>query len=90
MISSNLEDLRAGLSRLVDDEIVHALRQIEEISRKAHSIMLDVVAEADMRRIAARNGFGTTPRMLSAMLRSPPPRRAPGPSTRPWSVPAGR
>jgi hypothetical protein len=69
MISSSLEDLRTGLSGLDDDELVHALRQIEELSRKAHSVLLDVVAEADMRGIAARNGFGTTSRMLSAMLR---------------------
>jgi hypothetical protein len=69
VISSCLENLRGGLSGLHDDEIVHALRQIEELSRTTHSIMLDVVAEADARGIAGRTGFGTTPRMLSAMLR---------------------
>ncbi|MGH3696011.1 MAG: DUF222 domain-containing protein [Pseudonocardiaceae bacterium] len=64
-----LEDLRGGLSGLQDDEIVRALRRIEELSRRTHSVLLDVVAEAEARGIAGRTGFGTTPRMLSAMLR---------------------
>lgn len=57
------------LSGLHDDEIGRALRQIEELSRTTHSVMLDVVAEAETRGIAGRTGFGTTSRMLSAMLR---------------------
>ncbi|MGH3898346.1 MAG: DUF222 domain-containing protein [Pseudonocardiaceae bacterium] len=69
VISSCLEDLRGGLSGLPDDEVVRALRQIEELSRTTYSVMLDVVAEAEARGIAGRTGFGTTPRMLSAMLR---------------------
>ncbi|MGH3871368.1 MAG: DUF222 domain-containing protein [Pseudonocardiaceae bacterium] len=69
VISSCLENVRGGLRGLHDDEIVHALRQIEELSRTAHSVMLDVVAETEARGIAGRTGFGTTSRMLSAMLR---------------------
>jgi uncharacterized protein DUF222 len=69
VISSCLENLRGGLSGLNDDEVVHVLRQIEVFSRSTHSVMLDVVAEAEARGIAARTGFGTTARMLSAMLR---------------------
>jgi Domain of unknown function (DUF222) len=69
MITSCLENLRGGLNGLDDDEVVHMLRQIEQFSRSTHSVMLDVVAEAEARGIAARTGFGTTARMLSAMLR---------------------
>jgi hypothetical protein len=69
VISSCLENVRGGLSGLHDDEIVHTLRQIEGLSRTAHSVLLDVVAEAEARGIAGRTGFGTTSRMLSAMLR---------------------
>ncbi len=69
VISNCLENVRGGLSGLHDDEIVHALRQIEELSRATHSVMLDMVAEAEARGIAGRTGFGTTSRMLSAMLR---------------------
>lgn len=68
VISSCLEDLRGGLNGLTDDEVVHALRQVDKLSRTAHSVMLDVVAQAEARGIAGRTGFGTTPRMLQ-MLR---------------------
>lgn len=68
VISGCLADLRGELSRGNDEEVVRALRQIEELSRKTHSVMLEAVAEAEARGIAARTGFGTTARMLSAML----------------------
>ena len=69
VVSSCLDELRAGVGGLDDLGIVDTLRQIEEISRQAQSAMLDVVAEADARGIAARQGFGTTPRLLAATLR---------------------
>jgi Domain of unknown function (DUF222) len=69
LVSSCLDDLRSGLSGLDDRRIIDALRQVEEISRRAQSAMLDVVAEVDARSIAAREGFGTTPRLLAATLR---------------------
>ncbi len=69
VISSCLEDLRGGVSGLDDTRIVDTLRQIEELSRRTQSVMLDVVAEAEARGIAAREGFATTQRLLSAMLR---------------------
>ncbi|MGH3971876.1 MAG: DUF222 domain-containing protein, partial [Pseudonocardiaceae bacterium] len=69
VMSSCLDDLRGGLSGLDDNGIVQTLRDIEEISRKAQSVMLDVVAEVEARGIAARQGFGTTPRLLGATLR---------------------
>lgn len=90
VISSCLEDLGGGLNGLTDDEVVHALRQVEKISRTAHSVMLDVVAEAEARGIADRTGFGTTPRMLQGMLRLSAAEARTGLSTRPWWPPAGR
>ncbi len=69
VMSGCLEDLRGGLGGLDDQGIVRTLRQLEELSRRTQSVMLDVVAEAEARGIAAREGFGTTPRLLAAMLR---------------------
>ncbi|MGH3789181.1 MAG: DUF222 domain-containing protein, partial [Pseudonocardiaceae bacterium] len=69
VVSSCLDDLRGRLSGLDDNGIVHTLREIEEIFRRAQSVMLDVVAEIDSRGIAGRTGFGTTPRLLAAVLR---------------------
>ena len=46
VISGCLENVRGRLSGLHDDEIVHALRQIEKLSRATHSVMLDMVAPA--------------------------------------------
>jgi hypothetical protein len=68
-MSSCLDDLRDGLSGLDDHGIVDTLRQVEEISCRTQSAMLDVIAEADARGIAARQGFGTTPQLLAATLR---------------------
>jgi hypothetical protein len=69
VVSSCLDDLRGGLGGVDDLGIVDTLREIEEISRRAQSAMLEVVAEADARGIAARQGFGSTPRLLTATLR---------------------
>ncbi|MGH3694420.1 MAG: DUF222 domain-containing protein [Pseudonocardiaceae bacterium] len=69
VISSCLEDLRGGVSGLDDKDVLRALRQIEELTRTAQSVMLGLVAEVETRGIAGREGFGSTPRMLSAMLR---------------------
>ena len=69
VVSSCLDDLRGGLGGVDDLGIVDTLREIEEISRRAQSAMLEVVAEADARGIAARQGFGSTPRLLAATLR---------------------
>ena len=58
VVSSCLDDLRGGLSGLDDRGIVDTLRQVEEISRRAQSVMLDAVAEAEARGIAAQQGLG--------------------------------
>ncbi len=69
VMSSCLDSLRAMLTGLDDQGIGQALREIEAVSRTMQSVMLDVVAEVESRGIAVREGFGTTRRMLAAMLR---------------------
>ena len=68
-MSSCLDSLRATLCGLDDKGIAQMLREIEVVSRKTQSVLLDAVTEADARGIAAREGFGTTQRLLAAMLR---------------------
>lgn len=67
-MSSCLDSVRATLPGLDDKAMPQILRDIETVSRQVQSVMLDVVAEVDARGIAAREGFGTTRRPLSAML----------------------
>ena len=57
------------LSGLDDQQIMQALRDAEMLSRAMHSVMLDVVAEIESRAIAAREGFGSTARLVAAALR---------------------
>lgn len=68
-MSSCLDNLRATLNGLDDNGITHTLRDIETISRKTHLLMLETVAEAEARGLAAREGFGNTARPLATMLR---------------------
>ncbi|MGH3717811.1 MAG: DUF222 domain-containing protein [Pseudonocardiaceae bacterium] len=42
---------------------------MEVLSRQTHAVMLELVAEADARAIATREGFGSTQRLLAGMLR---------------------
>ncbi len=68
-LSSCLDNLRARLNGLDDNRITQILQDMETISRKTHMLMLEAVAEAEARGIAAREGFGNTARLLAAMLR---------------------
>ncbi|MGH3931362.1 MAG: DUF222 domain-containing protein [Pseudonocardiaceae bacterium] len=68
-LSSCLDSVRGSLRGLDDQGIVQALREIEEVSRTTQSVMLEMVAEAETRGIAAREGFGSTARLLAGMLR---------------------
>ncbi|HEX5349812.1 MAG TPA: DUF222 domain-containing protein [Pseudonocardiaceae bacterium] len=67
-MSRGLDELRATLSGLDDKGVTHTLRDIEALSRTTQSVMLDVVAEAEARGIAVREGFGTTAGLVAAML----------------------
>lgn len=67
-LSSCLDGVRGSLGGLDDEGVTQALREIEALSRKTQSVMLDLVAEADLRRIAVHGGFGTTARLLVGML----------------------
>ncbi|HET9116659.1 MAG TPA: hypothetical protein VFN75_01035 [Pseudonocardiaceae bacterium] len=44
------------------------MRDVEALSRKTQSLMLELVAEADSRGIAAHGGFGDTARLLAGMF----------------------
>ena len=68
VMSSGLAGLREMLPSLNDDGIVQALRNIETHLRQTQSVMLEVVAQVESRRLAAREGFGTTARLLAGML----------------------
>src|SRR2546430_4961532 len=68
VMSGCLHTLRRMLSSLDDKQIVQALRGIETHLRQTHSVMLELVAEAESRRIAAQRGFGNTARLLAGML----------------------
>lgn len=67
-MSGFLDSVRATLCGLDDKAITQTLRDIEVLSRKTQSVMLDLVAEIDSRGIAAREGFGGTQRLLAGML----------------------
>ncbi|MGH3538981.1 MAG: hypothetical protein ACRDUW_26365 [Pseudonocardiaceae bacterium] len=67
-MSRGLDDLRTTLGGLDDKGVTETLRDIEALSRATQSVMLDVVAEAEGRGIAVREGFGTTAGLVAAML----------------------
>lgn len=90
VVSSCLDDLRSGLGGVDDRGIVERLRQVEELSRRVQSVVLDVVAEVEARGIAAREGLGTTPRLLSATLRCSAAEARVRVEQRGWWVLAGR
>ncbi len=67
-MSDCLDSVRGSLAGLDDGEITRVLRDVETLSRKTQSLMLELVAEADSRGIAARGGFGSTARLLAGMF----------------------
>ncbi|MGB8995803.1 MAG: DUF222 domain-containing protein, partial [Pseudonocardiaceae bacterium] len=67
-MSPGLDDLRTTLSGLDDKGVTQTLRDVEALTRATQSVMLDVVAEAEARGIAVREGFGTTADLVAAML----------------------
>src|SRR5919202_3296999 len=68
VMPTGVAGLRAMLPSLDDDGIVQALRDIETHLRQVQSVMLAVVAQVESRRLAAREGFGITARLLAGML----------------------
>lgn len=67
-MSDCLDSVRGTLSGVDDEGIVQALRDMESLSRQTHAVMLELVAEADSRGIAAGQGFASTQRLLAGML----------------------
>ncbi|MGH3825083.1 MAG: DUF222 domain-containing protein [Pseudonocardiaceae bacterium] len=68
-MSDCLDSVRATLRGLDDKAITQTLRDIEVLSRKTQSLMLELVAEIDSRGIAGREGFGPIQHMLAGMLK---------------------
>jgi len=68
VMSECLERVRGMLSGLDDKGIIQTLRDIEALSRRTHAVMLELLAESDSRGIAAREGFGSTARLVAGML----------------------
>ncbi|MBV9160801.1 MAG: DUF222 domain-containing protein [Pseudonocardiales bacterium] len=67
-MSDCLDRVRGTLGGLDDQGITQTLRDIETLSRRTQALMLQLVAEADSRGIAVREGFGTTARLLAGMF----------------------
>lgn len=59
---------RQQWSGLDDEAISQTLREIETISRKTQSVMLDLVAELESRGIATAAGFGNTAKLLAGLF----------------------
>ncbi|MDQ2883988.1 MAG: hypothetical protein M3Y48_23255, partial [Actinomycetota bacterium] len=68
VMSSCLDSLRETLGGLDDEAVTQTLRDVEALSRRAQSVMLEVVAEIDSRGIAVGRGFASTQRLLAGML----------------------
>lgn len=70
-LSESFDSLRTSLPALGDNDVVQTLRDAETLCRQAYSVLLDAVAETEARGIAAREGFGSTRRLLAGVLRLP-------------------
>ncbi|MDQ2884080.1 MAG: hypothetical protein M3Y48_23775 [Actinomycetota bacterium] len=68
VMSSCLDGLRETLGGLDDEAVTQTLRDVEALSRRAESVVLEVVAEVDSRGIAVGRGFASTQRLLAGML----------------------
>lgn len=69
VLSECFDSMRASLPALGDNDVVQALRDVETLCRQAYSGMLEIIAEADARGIAVREGFDSTQRLLAGVLR---------------------
>ncbi|MQA13837.1 MAG: DUF222 domain-containing protein [Pseudonocardiaceae bacterium] len=68
LVSDGLQRLRESVPGLSDTEVQERVRAVESLSRQAHSVMLDLVAEMQARNLAGHTGFGSTARLLADML----------------------
>jgi Domain of unknown function (DUF222) len=63
-----VDALRESVPSLRGPELLEAVCGIEVLTRKTHAAMLELVAGLDAAKVAGEQGFGTTWRLLSAML----------------------
>ncbi|MGH3692782.1 MAG: DUF222 domain-containing protein [Pseudonocardiaceae bacterium] len=63
-----VDALRESVSVLHGQELLDALCGVEVLARKTYAAMLELVAGVEATKVAAEQGFGTTARLLAAML----------------------
>ncbi|MGH3792151.1 MAG: DUF222 domain-containing protein [Pseudonocardiaceae bacterium] len=63
-----VDALRELVPALRGQELLEAVCGIEVLTRKTHAAMLELAAGLDAAKVAGEQGFGTTSRLLSAML----------------------
>ena len=63
-----VDALRASVPSLGGPELIEAVCGIEVLTRKTHATMLELLAGLDAAKVAGEQGFGTTSRLLSAVL----------------------
>jgi len=63
-----VDALRESASSLRPQELLDAVCGIEVLTRKTHAAMLELLAGLDAAKVAGEQGFGSTWRLLSAML----------------------
>ncbi len=63
-----VDALRESVPSLRGQELIAAVCGIEVLTRKTHAAMLELLAGLDAAKVAGEQGFGTTSRLLSAML----------------------
>ncbi len=63
-----IDALRESVPSLRGQELLEAVCGIEVLTRKTHAAMLELLTGLDAAKVAGEQGFGTTSRLLSAML----------------------
>ncbi|MCA1674916.1 MAG: HNH endonuclease [Actinobacteria bacterium] len=68
VIAACADEVRSSLSELDDGAMLDLVRGMESASRIVHSVMLDVLAEVDSRRLAAQAGFRSTAALVGDLV----------------------
>ena len=63
-----VDALRESVPSLRGQELLTAVCGIEVLARKTHAAILELAAGLDAAKVAGEQGFGTTARLLSALL----------------------
>lgn len=63
-----VDALRESVSALRGPELLDAVCGVEVLARKTYAVMLELVAGVEAAKVAGEQGFGSTARLLAAML----------------------